>query len=100
MELSGRVLPWLASLTAILFAAGLYLSFAAPPVYQQAYTVRIMFVHVPAAWVAMGGNRGAVVPTTDPVCDVAPSQTFSGSGRERARRPRLRGRCSRPAPPS
>src|SRR5437660_9574925 len=27
-----------------------------------------------AAWVAMGDNRGAVVPTTDPVCDVAPSQ--------------------------
>ncbi|MFL5237967.1 MAG: heme ABC transporter permease CcmC [Rhizomicrobium sp.] len=53
MELSGHILPWLAALTAILFIAGLYLSFAAPPDYQQGDTVRIMFVHVPAAWVAM-----------------------------------------------
>jgi len=53
MELSGRVLPWLAGATAFLFAVGLYLSFAAPPDYQQGDTVRIMFVHVPAAWVAM-----------------------------------------------
>src|SRR5689334_12533560 len=53
MEVSGRVLPWLSGATAILFAVGLYLSFAAPPDYQQGNTVRIMFVHVPAAWVAM-----------------------------------------------
>jgi heme exporter protein C len=53
MELSGHILPWLAALTAMLFVAGLYLSFAAPPDYQQGDTVRIMFVHVPAAWVAM-----------------------------------------------
>src|SRR3954454_5577998 len=53
MELSGHILPWLAALTSILFIAGLYLSFAAPPDYQQGDTVRIMFVHVPAAWVAM-----------------------------------------------
>jgi heme exporter protein C len=53
MELSARLLPWLASATAILFAVGLYLSFAAPPDYQQGDTVRIMFIHVPAAWVAM-----------------------------------------------
>lgn len=53
MELSGRILPWVAGATAILFAAGLYLAFTAPPDYQQGDTVRIMFVHVPAAWVAM-----------------------------------------------
>lgn len=55
MELSGRLLPWLGATTAILFAAGLYLSFTAPPDYQQGDTVRIMFIHVPAAWVAMMG---------------------------------------------
>ncbi|HWA30873.1 MAG TPA: heme ABC transporter permease, partial [Rhizomicrobium sp.] len=33
--------------------AGLYLGFAAPPDYQQGETVKIMFIHVPAAWVAM-----------------------------------------------
>jgi heme exporter protein C len=53
MELSGAVLPWLAAATAVLLVIGLYLSFAAPPDYQQGDTVRIMFVHVPAAWVAM-----------------------------------------------
>ena len=52
MGLTDRVLPWLAVVTAALFAVGLYLSFAAPPDYQQGETVRIMFIHVPAAWLA------------------------------------------------
>jgi heme exporter protein C len=56
LDLAGRLIPWLAALTAILFAIGLYLSFfVAPPDYQQGETVRIMFVHVPAAWLAMFG---------------------------------------------
>ena len=46
--------PWAWSLTAILLAAGLYLSLvAAPQDYQQGETVRIMFVHVPAAWMSL-----------------------------------------------
>jgi heme exporter protein C len=53
MDLSGRVLPWLAIASALLLGAGLYLAFKAPPDYQQGDTVRIMFVHVPAAWTAM-----------------------------------------------
>ena len=53
MEASGGILPWLGAATALLFVIGLYLSFTAPPDYQQGETVRIMFVHVPAAWVAM-----------------------------------------------
>ncbi|MBV9570370.1 MAG: heme ABC transporter permease [Alphaproteobacteria bacterium] len=53
MEVSAPLLPWLAGATAVAFAAGLYLSVAAPPDYQQGDTVRIMFIHVPAAWVAM-----------------------------------------------
>jgi heme exporter protein C len=54
MRLTDRVLPWLAGATAILLAIGLYLSlFVAPPDYQQGETVRIMFIHVPAAWLAM-----------------------------------------------
>jgi heme exporter protein C len=53
MDLSGRVLPWLAVASALLLGAGLYLAFKAPPDYQQGDTVRIMFVHVPAAWTAM-----------------------------------------------
>src|SRR5665213_3580559 len=53
MNLSSVLLPWFACVAALALAIGLYLSFAAPPDYQQGDTVRIMFVHVPAAWVAM-----------------------------------------------
>jgi heme exporter protein C len=52
MGLSGAVLPWLAALTALTIAAGLYLGFSAPPDYQQGRTVLIMFIHVPAAAMA------------------------------------------------
>ena len=56
MTLCGKVLPWLVGLTVILFGIGLYLSFfVAPPDYQQGETVRIMFIHVPTAWMAMMG---------------------------------------------
>ena len=54
MELSGKLLPWLAGAAATVLAYGLYLSFfVAPPDYQQGETVRIMFIHVPSAWLAM-----------------------------------------------
>ena len=53
MRLSGRLLPWLAAATALCLGVGLYLALVvAPPDYQQGETVRIMFIHVPAAWVA------------------------------------------------
>lgn len=46
--------PLTATLAALLLGAGLYLSwFVAPPDYQQGETVRIMYLHVPAAWLAM-----------------------------------------------
>jgi heme exporter protein C len=49
-----RVLPWLAAATAITFAIGLYqVWFVAPDDYQQGATVKIMFVHVPNAWLSM-----------------------------------------------
>ena len=53
MRLSGRFLPWLATLTVACIAVGLYLAlFVAPADYQQGETVRIMFIHVPAAWIS------------------------------------------------
>ena len=56
MELSGRLLPWIAGLAAALIAYGLYLVFfVAPPDYQQGETVKIMYIHVPSAWLAMMG---------------------------------------------
>ncbi|WP_319531491.1 heme ABC transporter permease [uncultured Cohaesibacter sp.] len=54
LVLLDRVMPWLVGLTVLLFVAGLYLVwFKAPDDYQQGATVKIMFIHVPAAWLAM-----------------------------------------------
>jgi heme exporter protein C len=53
MDLSGVVLPWLIGATVLTLGAGLVLGLSVPPDYQQGETVRIMFLHVPAAWTAM-----------------------------------------------
>jgi heme exporter protein C len=54
MRVSGAVLPWLGIATAAVLLAGLCWSLVlAPPDYQQGESVRIMFIHVPAAWMAL-----------------------------------------------
>ena len=54
LRLADAVLPWCTAATAILLVVGLYLGlFVAPPDYQQGESVRIMYVHVPAAWMSM-----------------------------------------------
>lgn len=54
LRLTAAIFPWVAALTVILLGAGLYVGlFASPEDYQQGSTVRIMFVHVPAAWMSM-----------------------------------------------
>jgi heme exporter protein C len=53
MEFSSRLLPWIASAACVLLAVGLYMSFTAPLDYQQGHAAKIMFVHVPAAWLSM-----------------------------------------------
>ncbi|MDX3978941.1 heme ABC transporter permease [Shinella sp.] len=53
LALVAIVWPYLAGLTLCLFALGLYLAFTTVGDYQQGETVRIMYVHVPAAWLAM-----------------------------------------------
>src|SRR5579859_402282 len=53
MRLSGRIMPWCAAGAALGLAVGTWLAlFVAPPDYQQGESVRIMYVHVPAAWMA------------------------------------------------
>jgi heme exporter protein C len=55
LAFSARVLPWLSAAAASLFALGLYFAlYASPADYQQGDTVRIMYIHVPAAMLAMG----------------------------------------------
>jgi len=70
MRLSGAVLPFTAIATALCIPR-LYLGFA-PPDYQQGRTVLIMFIHVPAATVAMSiyvpsGMLAAVAGVAHPV---------------------------------
>ncbi len=54
LRLSARLLPPLGAFAAILIVAGLYWAlFVAPPDYRQGEAVRIMYVHVPSAWMAL-----------------------------------------------
>jgi len=54
MRLSATLLPWTAGLALALIAVGLYLGLLGSPAdYQQGESVRIMYVHVPSAWMAM-----------------------------------------------
>jgi heme exporter protein C len=49
-RLAARVTPWTAGAAALMLGFGLYFAlFDSPPDYQQGETVRIMYVHVPAA---------------------------------------------------
>ncbi len=52
--LAGRLIPWFAVAAGVLALAGLYLGFfVAPTDHQQGESYRIIFVHVPSAWMAM-----------------------------------------------
>ena len=52
--LAGKLIPWFAALAFILTIAGLYISFfVAPTDFQQGEGYRIIFIHVPAAWMSM-----------------------------------------------
>jgi heme exporter protein C len=54
LRLANALIPWTAALAAALLALGLWGAFFASPAdYQQGETVRIMYIHVPAAWLSM-----------------------------------------------
>jgi heme exporter protein C len=54
LALAARALPWLVATTALLFAVAIHFAFfMAPDDYQQGGTVRIMFIHVPTAWLSL-----------------------------------------------
>ena len=53
-RISGAWLPWLTGIFLLLFLPGMYMGlFTAPTDYQQGESFRIMYVHVPAAWMSM-----------------------------------------------
>src|SRR6266511_353633 len=52
--LAGKMIPWFAIPAALLFGVGLYIGFfVAPTDFQQGDAYRIVFIHVPAAWMGM-----------------------------------------------
>jgi heme exporter protein C len=53
LNFANRTLPWLGGLTVIAFAFGINQAAIAPDDYQQGATVKIMFLHVPSAWLGM-----------------------------------------------
>jgi heme exporter protein C len=78
MQWSGKLVPWCAIATAALLGIGLYLAlFVAPPDYQQGESVRIMYVHVPAAWMStfvyavMAASSAVALIWRHPVADIA-----------------------------
>ena len=51
---SGRWLPWIGGITVLLTLIGLYWGLVvAPPDYQQGNSYRIIFIHVPSAWMSL-----------------------------------------------
>jgi heme exporter protein C len=53
LRVANRAIPWLGGATVLLFAFALYRAMLAPDDYQQGATVKIMFLHVPSAWLGM-----------------------------------------------
>jgi heme exporter protein C len=78
MRLSERLIPWCAALTVLTLAVGLWGAlFVSPPDYRQGEAARIMFVHVPAAWMAsltyflMAVASGVALVWRHPLADIA-----------------------------
>jgi heme exporter protein C len=77
LALADRAIPWLGGLAVLLVAAGLAMGFAAPEDYQQGITVRIMYIHVPFAWLSMlcysvmAGSALGTLVWRHPLADVA-----------------------------
>jgi heme exporter protein C len=53
LRAANLAIPWLTGATALLFAFALYRAMLAPDDYQQGAAVKIMFLHVPSAWLGM-----------------------------------------------
>jgi len=77
LRIAGTVLPWSTAAAVALLAAGLYYALVASPAdYQQGQTVRIMYVHVPSAWMAlfaysvMAGSAAAGLVWRHPVAEL------------------------------
>ncbi|MFC7607864.1 heme ABC transporter permease CcmC [Teichococcus aestuarii] len=62
LRLTDRALPWLWGAAVLVLGIGAaWALLFSPPDWQQGETVRIMYVHVPMAWLAMGGYLGLAI---------------------------------------
>jgi heme exporter protein C len=82
LRIAAVVQPWMAWATIILAGAGLYLGLLSSPAdYQQGDSVRIMYVHVPASWMALFCYTGMAISAAvgliwkHPLADVATKAT-------------------------
>jgi heme exporter protein C len=83
-NLSQKMLPYLSILTSIALFFGLYFAlFNSPPDYQQGESVRLMYVHVPAAWfgvsifVFMAMMSGIAFVWRHPIADILAQESAS-----------------------
>lgn len=53
-RLADAILPWSVGITLVAFMAGLYMALVASPAdFKQGESVRLMYIHVPSAWMAL-----------------------------------------------
>lgn len=77
LSISAAAMPILACAAALTLSAGLWMAWSVPPDARQGEAVRILFVHVPAAWTAllafllMAGCSVAVLAGDHPMADIA-----------------------------
>jgi len=81
LRVSGAMLPWLTVGAVVLLATGLVWGlFFSPADWQQGDAVRIMYVHVPAAWLASAGYMAlaacsfASIVWRHPLADIAAAE--------------------------
>lgn len=61
-QFTGKLIPWLNIISALLLVSGLFLALAYSPAdYQQGESVRIFYLHVPAAMLSMGIYLGMAI---------------------------------------
>lgn len=80
IRFADKLLPWMAVATILILVFGLAEAlFLSPPDYQQGDSVRIMYIHVPAAWLSMmvysimAAASGAFLIWRHPLADIAAS---------------------------
>ena len=95
LKFANRAIPWLGGLAAVAFAFGINQAMVAPDDYQQGATVKIMFLHVPGAWLGMLGWGVMTIAALGTLVWRHPLADVAAKARRRSA-PRLRSCASSP----